>query len=466
MLESIIIEIIDPLDFSKSLELNFNDFIALNVNTLSLDESNSFLNSIWREFNMKFSPQKLDRCPWAYFPQRLTTKKSSILYFGSMRTKLGIIHVAISYKVKGRINSIYFYSQDFNVAEKSNKTLFKNIVRKAKKNMCKKFEYTVRCNLVGKYESENNIGILSNYTTDKFRTFVDKNDKSYIEFIVYGYDLTDAYKNSNEKIKLLVNFLAVETNIYFQYYDISIFENKDEQSEKRSNYKNTYQEDIYIKELECDGSKFIDLCPKVDDKIFLSQKGIEFIGKIIASEQEDYKINMFLNSCYHFRQGLEKEYNLDTNFYGLNTKSVVKSSKINQPNAGSLIDGAVTYYLSALETVTLIDYNPEKCEACGQLKFQINMRVCTFINENLWENYGEIFKKLYDLRSKYLHTGEAYTSSVDSYIRPLLDDKTATGCKDYDFITLNIKGNTIGIAVTNIRECTSYALRNFYKQLF
>lgn len=463
MKENIIISVKDAMSFDRVLELDFNKFIVLNVGTVNLEESNLFLNSLWRECNLELSPKELDRCPWAYFPKKITTKKYNISYFGSMRTKIGIIHVAISYKIKGRIDNLHFFSE--NVDLYSNKALFKSIIRKAKKNINVKFKYLVKCRLVGKYESTGYILSLNDYSTDFFRTYVE-DGVSYIEFVLDAQDLLDGYKNANIKLKLITNFLAVETNIYFKYSNINIIEKENDEIEKNIYVNNIYQEDIHIDDLDCEGDKFVDFYVSINQKVLLSKKGIGFIDKIISNNKEVDDLNIFLNSCYHFRQGLEREYDLDTQNYEIYSDCIIKVSNINQTEVGCRIDGALTHYLSAIETVTLINYEPQKCQICGQLKFKINKRVYDFINTYVSENHGDIFKKLYNLRSKYLHIGEEYTSYNNNHVRPLLDNKTATGCKEYDFISINIDGNIIGFGVSNIREWTSHALRNFYKQIF
>lgn len=465
MEKNVTIKVRDAINTENILELDFNSFFSLNVGTTELDKSNDFLNSLWREFNLKLAPGGLDRCPWAYLPQKSINKTTSISYFGSMRTKLGIIHIAISYKIKGSIDNIHFFSESLDIMESKNKGIFKSIVREAKYNINMKFEYTVRCKLIGKYESTQFKLILNNYISPFFYIFVD-NDISYIEFTIYAYELLDAYKNANIKLKLLVNFLAVETNIYFEYCDIDIFLKADNGGKENINASNIYQEDIYLSDLNCEDNKFIDFYPSYKGKVILSKNAVEFINKIISNKEENNELNIFLNSCYHFRQGLNKEYSLETKPYEITVETVVKLSSINQTETEGIIDGALTYYLSAIETATLINYKPQKCQLCGQLKFQINKRVYEFINVYLCSTHGDIFKKIYNLRSKYLHTGESYTSYFNTHVRPEIDCRTGTGCVDWGFITLNIKGEIIGVDITNIREWTSYSLRNFYKQIF
>ena len=83
MKENVIIRVRDVTNIDKFLNLDFSKFIELNVNTAGIDNSNMFLNSLWREFNLQLSPEELKRCPWAYLPQKIITKHFNITYFGS-----------------------------------------------------------------------------------------------------------------------------------------------------------------------------------------------------------------------------------------------------------------------------------------------------------------------------------------------------------------------------------------------
>ena len=125
------------INSGQEVKLNLGEFIEYYVGTKNTIESNMFLNSLWREFNESIAPVGLLKCPWAYLPQKIAFKKGSLIYFGSMRTIRGYIHVAITYKIKGEINNILFYIDGKN--DKQMKEL-KGLVKIAKRNINLKFK--------------------------------------------------------------------------------------------------------------------------------------------------------------------------------------------------------------------------------------------------------------------------------------------------------------------------------------
>lgn len=460
MNKSLVIKVKDVINFKKDLELDLSNFIEFFVGTKNIDESNLFLNSLWREFNANIAPNGLLKCPWAYLPQKHIYRKSIITYFGSMRCKLGYVHVAISYKTKGCIDNILFFISENNIEE--HKRILKRLVKLAKKNINLRFKYKIEYELIGKYQNHICNKLLCCYSGKNFNIDTKENVNN-IMFYVNAQDMFDAERIAQRKILQIVNFLAVETNIYFEYYNLDI---SLEVIENNKNINQFYQEDISINN-DCfvDGN-FIDFYPEYEEKVLLSRKGVNFIDIITDTSFEcDEKTDIFLSSCYHFRQGIEREYNLEEIPSIVSKEYIMTYSKTNQPKRQGILDVSLMLYLSAIETTTLIDRKIEKCDKCGQLKFEIRKSVCDFINKYLWNTHGELFKKIYDLRSQYLHKGKSiYTSNLIT-IRPLLDDKTATGCIDVGFTSMDIHEVTTCISINNIREWTSYSLRNFYKRI-
>jgi len=98
-----IITIPDPMIMGQYKDLDFNEFIFYYVGTKNIHDSNSFLNSLWRNFNESLSPKGLEHCPWYHIPQKIMIKQLNITYFGSIRTQVGYFHIAVSYSKKGCI---------------------------------------------------------------------------------------------------------------------------------------------------------------------------------------------------------------------------------------------------------------------------------------------------------------------------------------------------------------------------
>lgn len=56
------------------------------------------------------------------------------------------------------------------------------------------------------------------------------------------------------------------------------------------------------------------------------------------------------------------------------------------------------------------------------------------------------------------------TKSYFSPVRPYLDKNSGTGARDYGGISFYKNGKSFALALNNIREWTSYSLRNYYKK--
>jgi len=449
----------DTKVFDQYIELDFNDFSSFFVGTNTLEESNYYLNSLWRNMNEQLTPDGSERCPWFYIPQKIRIKQLMVTYFGSVRTKIGYFHVAVSYRKKGFINNIHFLPFELSVEEDEVSSVLKGLVKKSKKEIKLRFKYIVSCKIIGEFVGQKKYIKLLDYLTDNF-IIID----SKLEFDILAQDITDAEGIASSKLRSIVNFLAVETNVYFEYEDIEVRRKDGDSSLQLTDCISIYQEDLcdYVTGYEND--RFIDFYPSVNGDTILSKDGVNFLNKIISSNIDDNKnLSIFLNACYHFREGLKMELSIVSKHVLIGESIYFQAAKNNQFEMQNIIDSTITHYLSSIETVTLIDHVPEKCASCGQLKFQINQRVYEFMNTYLWKTHGDIFKKIYNLRSLYLHTGLSYSKNRDTNTRPLLDDTTGTGSVDLNFISISVKGKAIGFGVENIREWTGYSLRNFYK---
>lgn len=461
--EEIKVEI--QFDFGQNVNLDYTKFIEFSVGTKNIKESNDFLKSMWREFNLEVSHDGKNRCGWFYGPRKIRIKNRNISYLGIMDSKIGRIYVAVSYKKQGSIDNIMFFmtQEDFEVKHKS---LFKRLVRQAKANITKLYLYEVKLSLRGKCLDldEAEYCLLHSYAHEKFVVY-EENSNCKMKFKILAYDFVDANKSAIYKINQVVNFLSIETNIYYEYEDIEVSDINNNIQYECNKINFIYQDNIVSTNQQVEDGEFIDWIPLYKNKVLLSKKGIELIGKILDSDTDEVK--NFLDGCYHFRQGLEREYQLKERIMITSSQQMLRLASTDIKNGQNILDIAVTFYLSAIETTTLKGSEVEKCESCGQLKYQIGHRVFKFMNTYFDpENGGNLFKKIYELRSRYLHAGESVSSYSVGQNYPLLDDRTGTGCVDQGFISLNIEGNVAVIVICNIREWVSYSLRKYYREEF
>lgn len=460
MSEETILTIPDPKIMGNYVKIDFNDFKSFFIGTDTITESNNFLNSLWKNLNEKYSPNNSERCPWYYIPQKIRIKQLSVTYFGSMRTKIGYFHIAVSYKKKGSINNIHFLPFESKIDKKEIFSKLKALIKKSKKKSDIKFNYIVSCELIGKFiGQEETVGLLD-YISDDYMI-----KDSVLKFSIYAQDMTDAKRIASIKLRNIMNFLAVETNLYFVYESLDI-QKKDEKDENYdTEIKNIFQEDLEYDIYGYKQDEFIDFYPSIGGSTLLSKDGKEFIQRILQTDLKiQSNLNIFLNSCYHFREGIKQELLINNKHIFVGKDMYLQLTKKNQVEKQTIIDSTITHYLSSVETSTLIGFTPEKCESCGQMQYKITSRVYEFMSTYLDETLGNIFKKIYNQRSQYLHSGISYAKNQDTETRPLLDKNTGTGSIDYNIITLSIKGEVVGIGKENIREWTSYALRNFYKK--
>ena len=123
-------------------------------------------------------------------------------------------------------------------------------------------------------------------------------------------------------------------------------------------------------------------------------------------------------------------------------------------HAGDETEIATTLYLSALEVITLIGFTEDKCDDCGQPKYQISKRVKELTSKYLHKHLVKDFVNYYDKRSKFLHTGmRLNTETPTNNLIPLLDPSEKNGC-DFPY----------KIPLINVREYVSFCLRKFYRE--
>lgn len=437
-------------------EIDLREFRNFVVNTTVSKESNDFLNSLYSIFDKEIKPIKSENCPWFFTPQRKTIKQTKYTYFGSMRTRYGYTHIAISYKKKGAINNIWFKPFEISITDKEFYSVIKGIVKKAKATMNEKRFYLVSAKLKGSYPGREDVYELHDYVHNTFKI-----EDSILSFVVDSHDEIEAEFIAKQRVVKIVNFLAVESNIFFEFYDLAVDIEVESSEFNISKPKSVFQNDIDNEFLGYIEGRFIDFIPEFEGRIILSSESIQLISSLLVSDSEQLRV--LNNASYHFREGLKRERDLVNRRIMVFSDRYLQVSPRDDNERQSIIDISVTHYLSAIETVTLLNSNPEKCEHCGQPMFKINQRVSNFISQYLWPHYSVVFKKIYNMRSIYLHTGTPYASNCTLNTRPLVSEFTGTGSTDLNLISVEVEGASIHFGVENIREWTSYAIRNFYK---
>lgn len=446
-------------DIDKLIELNINLFSKFKVESKDIDSSNRFLNNLWEIVDEKISPKEKNYCPWAYFPRKFSFNNVTYTYFGSMRTSIGYIHFAISSNKRGTIKDIYLFSFEIDLNAEKWRSVFSEYIKLAKDNLYTDRVFFVQCDL--KLLSTSNNLFFERYQSKSF-SFDIVGDSQKLKLQLCALNSSDASNKALQKIDRIIDFLAVETNLLYQYNQIEILQdNKKETFEDAVHFQNDF-----LWQNNFDENKFIDFYPVVNGKLIISTEAISVIEKILNddySQEEDF--NVFLKGCYHFRNSLMNEIKIQSEFLEIGNEAVLMKTRIDK-NMNTILDTSVTGYLSSIETVTSnIDKSSVmKCNSCGQIRFNITSRVNNFMENYLGEGYGVIFKKIYNLRSLYLHTGETCASKYVGPVRPLLDQNTGSGAVDYSGISISINGESRAFNISNIREWVSYSLRNYYKE--
>lgn len=115
--------------------------------------------------------------------------------------------------------------------------------------------------------------------------------------------------------------------------------------------------------------------------------------------------------------------------------------------------------MSALENLTSLDADPEQCSLCGQLKYGITGRVGDIADKYLNKDMTRLMKKLYSMRSKYLHKANSFCIDNCMYTIPQVDDSTEIGCRINSFLSIMIDDNSYLFTCMNVHEWVSYILR-------
>ncbi|MFE4350183.1 hypothetical protein [Peribacillus butanolivorans] len=391
----------------------------INIGTTNTEESNEFLRCVWAEMKKEFGV-----CGWHYTPYKNGLLKKITFGFVDIG-EIKPLEVGITYKEKGSINNIVFKAEYGEKEIKKGTELYqrlKNVINTAKQNTGKLDTLYFRTAIQSYYP-------LQSYRTDTFTIYPMMANMSEFTLGVKAYDRNQASGFIAQKVTQLMNFLAVETNAVFHRGDWV-----------EDGLIETHEEEVFQEE------EFIDDHSVVEDYLVISEEGKEFINILTNSEQVlSPEVELFLKACGHFHSARKQEEKmLRRDSDGLVV--VVES--------GDETEIATTLYLSALEVITLIGFTEEKCDSCGQPKFQITRRVRELTSRYLPKHLVNDFVDYYDKRSKFLHTGmRLNTETPTGNLIPLLNPDEKSGCDSLSKIPLK-----------NVREYVSYCLRKFYRE--
>ena len=428
-------------------EIDFDDFEKIDVGIKGEKNSNHFLWQLWHLFDVQYAPVKEKVVvPWAFMPRRYNGKKNLIIVLGDINTSLGNFLVAISCVRKGDIDSICFYSGWHN--DKSIKQKLRVIVGEALNKIDEVESFHFRVELCSKFEKLK----FATYIGERFKIYT-MNEKVYVAFDVLCADRYEAYHLGMERLKYFSAFLSVETNIVFDYEPIDLCAEKDNIDSLEMMFMQNFIDDYSI----------------VNDEVVLSDEAFNFLNQYVFVERDldlDKVSEYFLLACIHVYDGIKEEDSLDDNVRFTFPKYSVSAAKIQLKDKQEKYTHCIMHYLSAIETASYSDGNHETCETCGNVKYKIGARVKDFTTKYFNEEVGKLFKGLYSIRSKYLHTGTLSTSGDFLNARPLLDCDTDSGLIDHSFISVKVSGNIALVYANNVKEITTFCLRCYYHEKF
>lgn len=439
------IKVYNPFFPNYVKEVDFADFERIDVGIKGEQDSNHFLWKLWHLFDIQYAPSNGNGCsPWAYLPHQYLGKKNHVLVLGNINTSLGNFHVAISYVRKGDIDSICFYSGIHN--DKSTYKKLREIVLQAKKQMDHLETFHYKVELFSKFDKLK----FYTYIGHRFKLF-SQNEKMFVSFDLTCADKYEAYHLGMERMKYLVAFLAVETNILFDY---SVIE--------------TSTVEGFIKEAQPVFMKnYIDGYSIMGDTVLLSEEGFHFLDQHLFVERDlclTHLILYFLLGCIHVQDGMKEQEDFDdvvkATFPTLTYAAMRKQVK----NKQEKYTHCIMHYLSAIETASFDEGKHEICACCGNIMYKIGARVKDFVSKYFDKELGNVFKGLYNIRSKYLHTGILSTSGEYLNARPFLDTGTDLGLVNNSFVSVKANNTINLVSAMNIKEWTTFSMRCFYHE--
>ncbi|EJV56502.1 hypothetical protein [Bacillus cereus] len=426
--------------------------MILDIGITDVKKSNEFLRSLWTEMAKEFG-----KCAWHYTPYK--NKQEKTITFGFMDIGVSVLIVGVIYENNGSIIKLFFEYSDasygYGYIEGQEDKLIKEsglgqrlirVVKKARRGMGEYNDYYALPTIKSLFP-------LSNYEGDNFKTEYVGENKTRIYFPVSAYDENQVEGKIIQKTNQVIDFLSVETNVPFWNTSTTSKENKE---------KTVLTEEVYQE------SDFIDGFSVKDGYLTISEEAKDFLSYLIESNGENEGLQIFLNACYHFHTARKYDAQIyDYQGYidhpleggsGVEIEVYTKNQELRTAlvTGGSQTEIATTLYMSALEVVTLIGFQSEKCKECNQDKYGIASRVRNLVNKHLNLHIAKQLNGYYDKRSKYLHRGYMLTNDepTNSSI-PLLNIDGDNGC------TFPVQ-----VSLINLREYTSYILREFYKEYF
>jgi len=398
--------------------------MQINVGIMNLEESNEFLKWLWANMNKEF-----DSFKFQYTPSKVSQENR--IEFGFVTIEDVVLEVSISYKTKGSINNVYF-----NVPEQKNEPTSEkvaelnkrlhSIVEYCKKNIPVHEDFHFQTPLYSEHP-------LMSYKGENFSIQAKGHKESTVSFTVKAYDYNQALIKFTDKVNNLMDFLSLETNATYKKGKVEVL---------TAEIVIKPQKEVYYEEM------FIDTFALKEDHLVVSKEGKEFINKITDPSLElDNDMKIFLKACSHFHTArcIEQQMYDDKGEY-----------IVDAAFDGNKTELATTMYVSALEVVTLIGFTEDKCDCCGQSKFQISKRIKELASENFPSKMAREFIQYYDKRSKYLHTGmKLMTEIPSSQLVPVLNPIESSGC-EFPF----------KIYLPHVVPYINVCLRRFYQHKF
>lgn len=377
-------------------------------------ESNEFLKRLWCSLEQEFG-----ECAWLYIP--IKNGQNNTINFGFVDLRINLpLEVSINYIKKGSIEKLVFKTQDEKPLNDVIVDRISNCVKKALKEQVEKNVYTIEV-AIRSYNK------LLPYIGDNFSINPSESiGVSILQFSIEAYDVKQAHLEIVEKMDVLIDLLAVDTNQIFTHR----IRNNDSPTYKKEPIENinhfvegNLEDRDKNRFIEIEGGKYLLLSDVTFKQIN------RLLDKMYITNSEEQKIYL---SSKHFHTGLKMYENY---IY----KGMSKEGPTLEGNSFEEI--ALTSYLSALEVISANDQKIQKCKECNQPVYSIKRRVVTKVEEKF--PHGSIKNSLsdyYDVRSKFLHAGHGIIQMERTgYTIPQLSLEDKTGCKrNFSNIDINL----------------------------
>lgn len=422
-------------------------FCEIPVNTKGLVESNHFLVSLWNEMNNNLHPSKSSYVPWAYSPRIISKDSPKLILLGDVDSRIGNIYIILSLEGKQNIKSLLVYNSK--IKKSDCQSLFEKLVEQARVNQNTLKRYACKVYLKSNVEGVT----FSSYSGTNFFLGCDENGL-YVDIRLNAIDIIEARQQLVTRLDALCSFLAVETNLLFEV--IAPLELTEEHEKLQVSIDMQYI------------LPFIDGPAIRNDAVMLSASAIKYLDQYVFVNRDIMHVNerqkYFSRGCIHVFEALKKHLERGEKFEFSSRIQNVSLAPKDTPGQQIIITMAAMSYLSAIETASIPEGNPETCPTCGNVAYKISNRVMNFMAKYLNKELGSLFKGFYAMRSQFLHSGKLSSESYQITSRPFLDPSTGSGLSDYGFITCRVNGEMMGAGLQNIQEWTTYALRCYYQE--